>query len=108
MLLQSLSQRKLSSAACQSGRAEQLAPRKDVHNSIAMFSQPFASRTSLVCVHSLILLVRTETEGLRRRLWGRSAPLLLCWESNQHCARRGSAAWCAERLRLSDDALFVL
>src|ERR1700738_3115512 len=47
-----------------------------IPNLIAMSSQPSLFRTSLVCVHSLILLVRTETEGLRRRLWGRSAPLL--------------------------------
>jgi hypothetical protein len=52
-----------------------------------MFLQPFASRTSLVCVHSLILLVRTETEGLRRRLWGRSAPLLL-WHRLQSVIKR--------------------
>jgi hypothetical protein len=33
------------------------------HNLIAMFSQPSPSGESLVCIHSLILLVRTETEG---------------------------------------------
>jgi hypothetical protein len=63
MLLQSLSQRQLLVAQTASLRKLELSLQKQLHNLIAMFSQPFTSPTSLVCVHSLILLVRTETEG---------------------------------------------
>jgi hypothetical protein len=48
-----------------------------VHKVFARIPQPSIPRMPLISVHSLILLVRTETEGLKRQLWGRLALLLL-------------------------------